>query len=115
MLPALCCKRTPGAFATVLGEWGDLGRFSDALMHAGEVEHPRRRLARGRGTAFPTRSKTLTRLAPARSAPVEGCMLPLLALVFPVAAIGFSLIYLLLGGGFGGAIVIFIIAKLLGK
>lgn len=32
-----------------------------------------------------------------------------------VAALGYSLIYLLLGGGLGGAIVIFIIAKLLGR
>ena len=32
-----------------------------------------------------------------------------------IAAAGYSLIYLLLGGGFGGAVVIFIIAKLLGK
>jgi hypothetical protein len=31
------------------------------------------------------------------------------------AAVGFSIIYLLLGGGFGGAILIFIIAKMLGK
>jgi hypothetical protein len=31
------------------------------------------------------------------------------------AAIGYSLIYLLLGGGFGGAFLIFIIAKMLGK
>jgi hypothetical protein len=39
----------------------------------------------------------------------------LLALtVFPLAAIGYSLVYLLGGGGIGGAIVIFIIAKLLG-
>jgi hypothetical protein len=30
-------------------------------------------------------------------------------------AIGFSLIYLLLGGGLGGAVLIFIIAKMLGK
>jgi hypothetical protein len=29
--------------------------------------------------------------------------------------VGYSLIYLLLGGGFGGAILIFIFAKLLGK
>jgi len=33
----------------------------------------------------------------------------------PVAAIGYSLIYLLFGGGLGGAVIIFIIAKLLGK
>jgi hypothetical protein len=32
-----------------------------------------------------------------------------------VAAIGFSLIYLLCGGGLVGAVVIFFIAKLLGK
>ena len=31
------------------------------------------------------------------------------------AAIGYSLIYLLLGGGLGGAILIFIVAKMLGK
>jgi hypothetical protein len=31
------------------------------------------------------------------------------------AAIGFSLIYLLFGGGLGGAVLIFIIAKMLGK
>jgi hypothetical protein len=36
-------------------------------------------------------------------------------LIFPLAAIGYSLLYLLLGGGFGGAILIFIIAKMLGK
>jgi len=32
-----------------------------------------------------------------------------------VAAIGFSILYLLLGGGMGGAVLIFIIAKMLGK
>jgi hypothetical protein len=35
--------------------------------------------------------------------------------IMPLAAIGFSLLYLLLGGGFGGAILIFIVAKMLGK
>lgn len=30
-------------------------------------------------------------------------------------AIGFSLVYLLLGGGLGGALLIFIIAKMLGR
>ena len=38
-----------------------------------------------------------------------------LAMMHPVAAIGYSLLYLLFGGGLGGAIVIFIIAKMLGK
>lgn len=33
----------------------------------------------------------------------------------PLAAAGYSLIYLLLGGGLGGAVLIFIVAKMLGK
>jgi hypothetical protein len=33
----------------------------------------------------------------------------------PLAAIGFSILYLLLGGGFGGAVLIFILAKMLGR
>ena len=32
-----------------------------------------------------------------------------------LAAAGYSLIYLLMGGGLGGAILIFIVAKMLGK
>ena len=37
-------------------------------------------------------------------------------LIVPIfAAAGYSLVYLLLGGGFGGAVLIFIIAKMLGK
>jgi hypothetical protein len=32
-----------------------------------------------------------------------------------LAAVGYSLLYLLLGGGFGGAILIFIVAKMLGR
>jgi len=35
--------------------------------------------------------------------------------VMPLAAIGYAFLYLLLGGGFGGAFLIFIIAKMLGK
>jgi hypothetical protein len=31
------------------------------------------------------------------------------------AAVGWSLLYLLLGGGLGGAVLIFIVAKMLGK
>jgi hypothetical protein len=38
-----------------------------------------------------------------------------LALLPPVAALGYSIIYLLLGGGFFGAVVIFIVAKILRK
>ena len=32
-----------------------------------------------------------------------------------VAAAGYSMLYLLFGGGLGGAVLIFIIAKMLGK
>ena len=32
-----------------------------------------------------------------------------------LAAAGYSILYLFLGGGFGGAILIFIIAKMVGK
>jgi hypothetical protein len=39
----------------------------------------------------------------------------MIALIPMFAAAGYSLIYLLLGGGFGGAILIFIVAKMLGK
>jgi hypothetical protein len=42
-------------------------------------------------------------------------ILPILAVAPMVAAIGFSILYLLLGGGMGGAVLIFIIAKMLGK
>ena len=42
-------------------------------------------------------------------------MHPLADIVFPVAAVGYSILYLLLGGGFAGAVGIFILAKLLGK
>jgi hypothetical protein len=35
--------------------------------------------------------------------------------LLPIAAIGYSLIYLLCGGGIGGAMVIFIIAKMFRK
>lgn len=40
-----------------------------------------------------------------------------IALSAPIlmAAAGYSLIYLLLGGGIGGAILIFIVAKMLGQ
>jgi hypothetical protein len=37
----------------------------------------------------------------------------LIPLALPIAAIGYSLLYLLLGGGLFGAIVIFILAKAL--
>jgi len=42
-------------------------------------------------------------------------MTAMIALVTMFGAVGFSLLYLLLGGGLGGAFLIFIIAKMLGK
>ena len=36
-------------------------------------------------------------------------------ILLPIAAAGYSMLYLLFGGGIGGAILIFFIAKLLGK
>ena len=41
-------------------------------------------------------------------------MIPV-AELYPVAAIGYSIIYMLLGGGFFGAVVIFFVAKMLGR
>ena len=38
-----------------------------------------------------------------------------IAEIYPVAAIGYSIIYMLLGGGFFGAVVIFFVAKMLGR
>ena len=42
-------------------------------------------------------------------------MYDLAFIILPIAAAGYSMLYLLFGGGLGGAIVIFFIAKLLGK
>jgi len=41
----------------------------------------------------------------------------MIAMLIPtiVAAAGYSILYLLLGGGLGGAILIFIVAKMLGQ
>ena len=36
-------------------------------------------------------------------------------MLLPVAAAGYSFLYLLLGGGIGGAVLIFIIAKMMGR
>jgi hypothetical protein len=47
--------------------------------------------------------------------PEEQSMDILAQTVFPLAAIGYSLVYLLAGGGFFGAFVIFVIAKMLGR
>jgi len=42
-------------------------------------------------------------------------MIDVISVVLPIAAAGYSLLYLLLGGGLGGAVLIFIIAKFIGK
>jgi hypothetical protein len=42
-------------------------------------------------------------------------MLTLAVTALPVAAAGWSLLYLLFGGGLGGAILIFVVLKMLGK
>ena len=42
-------------------------------------------------------------------------MIALIPVVLPVAAAGYSMLYLLFGGGLGGAVLIFIIAKMFGK
>ena len=42
-------------------------------------------------------------------------MIHLALLLPPIAAIGYSLIYLLFGGGLVGAVVVFFIAKAFGK
>jgi hypothetical protein len=39
----------------------------------------------------------------------------MIASILVLAAAGYSLLYLLLGGGLGGAILIFIVAKMLGQ
>jgi hypothetical protein len=42
-------------------------------------------------------------------------MLEVLGTSFALAAAGWSLLYLLIGGGLGGAILIFIVLKMMGK
>ena len=42
-------------------------------------------------------------------------IIPMLAVAPMFAAAGYSLIYLLFGGSLGGAVLIFIVAKMLGK
>jgi hypothetical protein len=42
-------------------------------------------------------------------------MLETIALGVPVLAAGWSLLYLLMGGGFGGAVLLFIVLKAFGR
>ena len=53
--------------------------------------------------------------SPGRAIQCAKPALPTLIAAPPVLAAGYSLLYLLLGGGFGGAVLIFIIAKMLKK
>ncbi len=39
----------------------------------------------------------------------------MLTTIYPMAAAGYALLYLLFGGGLGGAAIIFVVAKMLGK
>jgi len=41
--------------------------------------------------------------------------MPLIAMAMPIAAAGYSMIYLLGGGGLFGAFIIFVIAKMMGR
>jgi hypothetical protein len=41
--------------------------------------------------------------------------MPIIAMAMPIAAAGYSLIYLLGGGGLFGAFIIFVIAKMMGR
>lgn len=45
----------------------------------------------------------------------KGDSIMILAIMPMFGAIGFSILYLLLGGGLGGAVLIFIVAKMLGR
>lgn len=42
-------------------------------------------------------------------------MIEFALLALPVGAVGYSLIYMLFGGGLLGALIIFVLAKMLGK
>jgi hypothetical protein len=41
--------------------------------------------------------------------------MPIIATIMPIAAAGYSLVYLIGGGGLFGAFIIFIIAKMMGR
>jgi hypothetical protein len=57
-----------------------------------------------------------TRLTPCGTlAGIHSTLPPMLSLILPIAAAGWSMLYLLFGGGLVGAVVIFIVAKLFGK
>ena len=47
--------------------------------------------------------------------PQKGRIMVTALTIIPLAAAGWSLLYLLMGGGLGGAILIFFVLKMLGK
>jgi hypothetical protein len=64
------------------------------------------------GIEFDNKDSTTT----SRRNHLEGTSMEIFAATaLPLAAVGYSLVYLLAGGGFLGAVVIFFIAKMLGK
>ena len=77
------------------------------------------RIARRFRYAVCTFSNSLARREASRAYQLHECrknhMLAITQVPIVVAAAQYSLIYLLLGGGFGGAILIYIVAKMLGK
>lgn len=101
-----------------------MGRGADTILATGAGGQENQQnppYGRGSGTAGPARVQwplSGPRGPQPNRTPVAGPgprkEAPML-IILPVAAIGYSLIYLLLGGGAGGAVLIFIIAKMLGK
>jgi hypothetical protein len=61
--------------------------------------------------------ENITAASTAGGVPTTPNPIPMSALIpiLPVAAAGWSLLYLLFGGGLFGAVVIFVVAKFLGK
>jgi hypothetical protein len=82
-------------------------------VFAGGVKRgfPARRAGARAGQSITTKARHRAAISQPQS------LLPMQMLIpaLPVAAAGWSLLYLLFGGGLAGAVVIFIVAKLFGK
>jgi hypothetical protein len=78
---------------------------------------PQRRLGVGRADPnHPAVDGKIINPGPVKFPHCNQFKLFMIATMIPmIGAIGFSILYLLLGGGLGGAVLIFIIAKMLGK
>lgn len=69
---------------------------------------------RGSETGLEMKAASSTRAGPKNL--LHGVHMDILfAHIVPLAAIGYAFVYLLAGGGLGGAILIFIVAKMFGK